>query len=345
MRPKISVIIPCYNVEKYLERCMKSVVNQTLKDIEIILVDDGSPDRVPQLCDRWALIDNRIKVVHKANGGLGNARNSGLDIASGEYVSFVDSDDFIDIEMLENLYLATENGLNDIIRCGCYRQLQNGSFAKENLFDDLYKENNIYEALYELIGAKVGHSDTDHRQSSVWCGIYKLSLINDNNIRFRSEKEFLCEDAIFHTELFKYVKSLKYVPKAYYYYCFNGVSLSHSFKSSKLDALEKMCTFEEQSEIANESNEFRNRILRQYAHLSNCMHQQILDSDASLSEKKQLCQRIYNSTRWSQICSTYEMHTMPLTWRCRVHLYRMGCFYLLILLNNTKNIIKKIVRR
>ena len=103
-KAKVSIIVPCYGVEKYLDCCMESIVNQTLKDIEIILVDDGSPDRVPQICDEWAQKDPRIKVIHKKNAGLGYARNSGLEIASGEYVAFVDSDDYVDIRMYEFLY-------------------------------------------------------------------------------------------------------------------------------------------------------------------------------------------------------------------------------------------------
>lgn len=94
MKPKVSIIVPCYNVEKYLDQCMNNLVNQSLQEIEIILVDDGSPDRVPEMCDEWAMKDNRIKVIHKKNEGLGYARNSGLEIAMGEYVTFVDSDDY-----------------------------------------------------------------------------------------------------------------------------------------------------------------------------------------------------------------------------------------------------------
>lgn len=97
----ISIIVPVYNVEKYLERCIESIVNQTYKDIEIILVDDGSPDNCSVICDRYAEKDNRIKVIHKQNGGLINARKSGLEIAQGDYIGFVDSDDWIEPEMYE----------------------------------------------------------------------------------------------------------------------------------------------------------------------------------------------------------------------------------------------------
>ena len=99
----ISVIVPIYKVQDYLKECIESIINQTYSDIEVILVDDGSPDRCPQMCDEWAKRDSRIRVVHKKNGGLSSARNAGLDVAKGEYISFVDSDDFVEETMLEEL--------------------------------------------------------------------------------------------------------------------------------------------------------------------------------------------------------------------------------------------------
>ena len=101
--PIVSVIIPVYKVEEYLTACVTSVLNSTIKDIEVILVDDGSPDRCPLICDRFAELDYRVKVVHKANGGLADARNEGLKIAQGKYIAFVDSDDLIRNDMLEIL--------------------------------------------------------------------------------------------------------------------------------------------------------------------------------------------------------------------------------------------------
>lgn len=114
MNPKVSIILPIYGVEKYLSRCMDSVLNQTLRDIEIIMVDDESPDSCPKMCDDFAAQDSRIKVVHKKNGGLGYARNSGLDVATGEYVAFLDSDDFVELDAYEHLYNAAKK-----TKCRC----------------------------------------------------------------------------------------------------------------------------------------------------------------------------------------------------------------------------------
>ncbi|MDY5641403.1 MAG: glycosyltransferase family 2 protein, partial [Candidatus Faecousia sp.] len=101
--PKVSVVIPVYKVEPYLRRCVDSVLAQTLSDLEIILVDDGSPDHCPEICDEYALTHQNIQVIHKTNGGLASARNAGMRIAQGEYILFVDSDDWIDPEMAEEL--------------------------------------------------------------------------------------------------------------------------------------------------------------------------------------------------------------------------------------------------
>lgn len=112
----ISVIVPIYKVEKYLDHCIESIVNQTYKNLEIILVDDGSPDRCPEICEEWALKDNRIKVIHQKNSGSGQARNVALDVASGEFIGFVDSDDFISEYMYERLHsYAVENV--DVVEC------------------------------------------------------------------------------------------------------------------------------------------------------------------------------------------------------------------------------------
>ena len=113
----ISVIVPIYNVEKYLDRCVDSIINQTYKNLEIILVDDGSPDNCLAICDSWAEKDRRIKVIHKENGGVSSARNSALDIASGDYIGFVDSDDWIEPDMYEILIKNAKKYDADISRC------------------------------------------------------------------------------------------------------------------------------------------------------------------------------------------------------------------------------------
>lgn len=121
----ISVIVPVYNVEKYLSKCIDSILAQTYKNLEIILVDDGSPDNCPKICDEYAKKDNRIKVIHKENGGLSAARNVALDIAKGEYIGFVDSDDFIAEDMYEVLYNLAEKYNAEISSVSFYKVIEN----------------------------------------------------------------------------------------------------------------------------------------------------------------------------------------------------------------------------
>ena len=112
---KVSIIVPVYNVENYIERCLKSLVNQTLKDIEILIINDGTPDNSIEICEKYAKNDNRIKIFNKENEGLGLTRNYGIERATGEYIAFVDSDDYVTLDMCENLYNAAIENNADIV--------------------------------------------------------------------------------------------------------------------------------------------------------------------------------------------------------------------------------------
>ena len=120
----ISVIVPVYNVEKYLNQCISSIVNQTYNNIEIILVDDGSPDNCPGICDEWAKKDGRVKVIHKENGGLSDARNAGLDICNGDYLVFVDSDDWLETDYVEKMLSIAEEENADIVACSYVNEFE-----------------------------------------------------------------------------------------------------------------------------------------------------------------------------------------------------------------------------
>ena len=117
MNPKISVVLPIYNVEKYLEKCIETVLKQTYSNIEIILVDDGATDSSPQICDKYAKLDNRIRVIHKVNGGLSDARNAGTAVATGEYITYIDSDDYVTETYVEYLYSLIEKYQTKVALC------------------------------------------------------------------------------------------------------------------------------------------------------------------------------------------------------------------------------------
>ena len=233
----ISIIVPVYNVEQYLNRCVTSLVNQTLKDIEIILVDDGSPDCCPQMCDEWAERDSRIKVVHKKNEGLGFARNSGLEIAKGEYVAFVDSDDFVDVTMFGKLLEIAKLDDADIVYCGLLQQNANGSLREFRDFDKhvVFREEQTSQVALSFIH-KTAICQRKRLFMSVWHSIYKRRIINENNITFYSEREVVSEDLPFQAMMCNKAKVISFIPDCLYNYCYNGESLSHTFKTSKISA-------------------------------------------------------------------------------------------------------------
>lgn len=235
--PKVSIIVPVYNVEQYLERCVESLRNQTISDIEIILVDDESPDNCPQICDEYAMKDNRIKVVHKKNGGLGLARNSGLEIATGEYVAYVDSDDYVDCEMYEALYNNAKEKHTDIVLCGIKYLPNIGDpidLIEVNHLLSLH-DSDINSFILDMIASAPFVKKERIYEMSSCRAIYKREVIEKNSIRFRTEREVLSEDIIYNIDFLLKASSLVYIPHSYYYYCQNASSLSSTFLIEKFE--------------------------------------------------------------------------------------------------------------
>lgn len=148
--PLISVVVPVYKVEKYLNKCIQSIVDQTYRNLEIILVDDGSPDQSGAICDEWARRDDRIRVIHKENGGLSDARNAGMKVASGSFLSFVDSDDWVSLSMIQTLYEALDSADADLSACGIQLEYEDGTPHKSLTMSGKYVFS-TEEALLELI--------------------------------------------------------------------------------------------------------------------------------------------------------------------------------------------------
>ena len=232
---KVSIIVPCYNVEKFLPRCIDSLLCQTLIDIEIILVDDGSPDRCPQMCDEYAIRDARVKVVHKQNGGLGFARNCGLEIASGEYIGFVDSDDFVEHEMFETLYDEATKSNADVVFCNFLTESSQGTWHlnQEVCKRKEWLDEKVKNFMLDMVASEPHISSERQFQMSVWHSIYRKEIIDKYNIRFYSEREVNSEDFPFQMDFLLRSKKVVFIPQAFYHYCSNGVSLTHTFNPDK----------------------------------------------------------------------------------------------------------------
>lgn len=226
----ISVIIPVYNVEKYLERCLRSVINQTYKNLEIILVDDGSTDNSGNICDVYKENDNRIKVIHKTNGGLSSARNAGLDIAGGDYIGFVDSDDWIELNMYEYLYsLLQDYPSAQLSQCdSIIVKNENKKWRQPKEIIQLWNRNTMLNYFFRLSGEK--------SNTSVWNKLIRKSILKDFSFVYT-----ICEDVEASYEFYKRATNMVVSNQILYHYymCNQGITRGR-FKLRDLDYLDVM---------------------------------------------------------------------------------------------------------
>ena len=237
----ITVVLPIYNVEKYLERCIKSIVNQSYQKLEIILVDDESPDNCPSICDDWAAKDQRIKVVHKKNEGLGYARNTGIENATGEYICFFDSDDYVALDTIEKAYELAVKENADIVSFG-YNQVDKDSRTKNTYIPK--PDKLVYEGreIKEVFLPNMIAPDTlTGKKTNLWmsmCGaLFSIDLIQRSNWRLVSERTIISEDVYSLLCLYKDVKKVAILPEALYFYCTNITSLTHTYKSDRYERI------------------------------------------------------------------------------------------------------------
>ena len=197
--PKLSIIVPVYKVEQYLHKCIDSILSQTFTDFELILIDDGSPDRCGEICDEYAAKDERIIVIHQKSQGVSAARNAGLDIARGEYIGFVDSDDWIESRMYEIMLATAKNKQVDVVICGCHLWLESEEYLCNDLMDEGEYDRkvllrNMYESHNPLGGV-------------LWNKIFRFDPIKE--VRFREHMQN-CEDGVFIIEsFFRYNSGIK----------------------------------------------------------------------------------------------------------------------------------------
>lgn len=223
----ISVVVPIFKVEKYLVDCVESIINQTYKDLEIILVDDGSPDNCGKMCDDYAIKDSRVKVIHKANGGLSDARNAGICAAHGEYITFVDSDDFLDENMIEYLYTAIRKNNVDIACCQRQEINECGKLLKSKRKYNTLVINGNEECMHEFLS-------NPQMDTVAWGKLYVTSMFDD--IRYPVGR--YNEDVFTTYKLISKCKSIFVGENKYYYYRIRTNSImTTTFNRKHLDAI------------------------------------------------------------------------------------------------------------
>lgn len=230
----ISVIIPVYNVEKYVNRCVESVLNQTYKNLEIILVDDGSTDNSGKICDNYSKKDKRVRVIHKKNGGLSDARNAGIDIESGKIISFIDSDDFVELNFIEKLYGWMKNSNADISCCSFDLYFENSNKYVLQNFSKIEQKYNKNDALkYFCIQGYFG--------VGTWNKLYKASLFKE--IRFPIGK--ICEDWRTIYKVIEKTKTIYYnsLPLYHYRQRENSITKSKKIQYDAIDAINEVIEY------------------------------------------------------------------------------------------------------
>lgn len=224
--PKVSIVIPVYNVEKYLKQCLDSAVNQTLLEIEIICVDDGSTDNSGSILDEYAQRDSRIKVIHKENAGYGKAMNDGLAKATGEYFAVLESDDFIVKDAYEILYREAKLHDADIVRSDYFDYSTNGNRnilkVKQMTSDYSYYNRLICPNEEKIVYTFVMHN---------WTGIYRISYLREKNIRYNETPGASYQDNGFFFQTFSQTKKLVYIPKPFYCYRIDNPNSSINSKA------------------------------------------------------------------------------------------------------------------
>ena len=216
--PKVSIVIPVYNVEKYLRQCLDSVVNQTLKELEIICVNDGSKDSSPQILEEYAQKDPRIVIINKENSGYGNSMNRGFDAATGEYIGIIESDDYAELDMFENLYQTAKKDDLDVVKSGFFYYY---SIPEER--------NEPAPVASKVMCRRVFCPVTDFKspmeqaeffniKPTIWSAIYKKDFIRGNNIRFHETPGASYQDASFNFKVWACAKRVRLVPECYLHY-------------------------------------------------------------------------------------------------------------------------------
>lgn len=341
MNIKVSVVVPVYNMEKYLEECINSILNQKLKEIEVIIVDDGSSDNSGVLADSLSVNDTRIKVIHQNNQGLGPARNTGILNASGKYIGFVDSDDYILPSMYEDLYRhAVETGA-DIVQ-GCHRDVENGDtlvIKRHPLADSTFTHHReIMSIRKNLFGHTLKDKKVEAFPMTVWSGIYRKDFLLDNKLLF---EEIQSEDTIFNLQAYRCAKIISFTCGAdYCYRVDNHPSIMNSFSENKvnryLDFIQRLY------DIARmEENECVERVKKNSIDTARLYISNVEKSNLSICEKIKQIKRYTKNPLVKELWNDCKISCLPMQQKIFHMLIRCDMNILVLLLSKSRSILKR----
>jgi glycosyltransferase involved in cell wall biosynthesis len=326
MNPKVSIIVPIYNMEKYLGRCLKSLLGQSLPEIEIIAVNDGSLDSSLKILQEYAAGDRRIKIIDKANEGVSAARNDGIQAANGQFIGFVDPDDWVAESMYDVMYKTAIERNIDIVMCSYIREF--GTHEKEKQFDmphmQIYRKDEVQmKMLRRLIGPlneEVANPEFLDAWGTVWSKLYCAELLKRNGLEFKDLSIIGSnEDTLFNIHAFYYASSFAFLNRPYYHYWrANLASITSTYNPMLAQRFEKLYTaiqeFMTEKQLLNEfAIAFNNRICMNVLGLGlNIMSE---NQFSSTCKKLRDLSDLLHSERVCQSFKQFDMQCCPLVWR------------------------------
>lgn len=337
MSKKVSVVIPVYNVEKYLETCIESLLSQTYRECEFVFVDDGSTDSSGGILDTYSIQDVRVRVIHQNNSGISEARNRALQEITGEYVTFLDSDDWLDRNAIEDALTFLETNNLDIVMWPYYSEYAHTSIKRPFLGDEerIWDESHSPEMLRRIIGPYRQELAAPHELDScvtVWGKLYRREVMD--GIRFLDMKKIGVEDAVFNIEVFSRAKRVGYITSCYTHYRkYNDNSITQSYKSDLIDRWRGLYKWIEDFLKQNRATEdfyeaFSNRI---------CLHMigiglNELNNPAGFFKKAKNLRKILSSEPWARAYKTLTFRYFPVKWKVFFGLCKFKWTELLLLM-------------
>lgn len=314
--PLVSIIVPVYNVEKTLERCVRSLQEQSLQDLEIILVDDGTKDASGKLAEQLAAGDQRIRVIHKENEGLGLTRNAGMRLAQGTYVGFVDSDDYVDPQMFEKLVQEAERTGADAVYGGYVRVFE-GKVSSRTEFEAqrVYEgKEQLMELMLSMLACPPEDPEDSRYGATVWKGIYRRETLEKNHIQFYSEREYVSEDGLFQIDFLSHASRAAVIPGAFYFYEYNPDSLTSVYRPGRFAqnvALYELASQKIRDQFGSEAaaNQFGRNFL---AAARVCLMQEVFhEKEAGKNKTTDNMHEINRHPVLRQILETYPWQKFP----------------------------------
>lgn len=316
----ITIVVPIYNSSKYLCRCINSIINQTYQNLEIILVDDGSTDNSLDMCNKYADKDNRIKVIHKDNSGAAASRNVGINHAMGNYIAFVDSDDYIELDMYEKMINISKQYDCDIVMCDCYKENKNEKHIfTHNIRKGYYDKNMLFNEYFPTLLAT---NTVDYPSTiSNWTCLFKMKIINDYQIRYKEGMRF-SEDWLFGSQFMYYANSFYYMKeKCFYHYMMNDSSVTHTYYEDKWTLMKQLYLAIKDFFENKEDYDFNRQIdLSLLFIIYHCIGN-IKESNNSKKEKTINILKILNDNEVKEMFKRLKINSLNISWKLKIYTY------------------------